>query len=222
MYEGKYRKLYDFLDGKEEKVAMLKLTVPEIEEILEFTLPESAFKYTSAWWANDPTHTQAGSWLEAGWKAYPQKDGKHIAFMRDKKKVYKLDQRLVDAAKELLKSRFPGQGGIATAMYNEDGDILTSVNFQPEWGGGGLCAETGALLEANKHDKKIHATVTVSRLTEKQPIVVVTPCGICQERLVHWGYEVQVAVPNSEDPTNWETKTLGEIQPYHWVKSFQS
>jgi cytidine deaminase len=220
MYEGKYSNLYDFLTGKEEKVAIVKLTVLDIEEVLGFKLPDAAFKYMTAWWANDPEHTQAGAWLDAGWKAYPQKDGKTIAFMRDKKKP-KLDQPLVDAAIELLKRRFPGKGGTASAMYTESGEILTSVNFQPEWGGGGLCAETGAMLEANNHLKKIVATVSVSRLSATDPIVIVAPCGICQERFFHWGYEVQIAVPQAGDGAKWEAKTLGELQPYHWVKSFQ-
>ena len=56
----------------------------------------------------------------------------------------KLDQTLVDAAVDLLDKRFPTAEGIAAAMYTDDGQILTSVVFQPEWGGGGLCAETGA------------------------------------------------------------------------------
>ena len=104
-------------------------------------------------------------------------------------------------------------------MYTDEGEILTSVNFQPEWGNG-LCAETGAMLEANNQAKKIVATVGVSRRSEHDPIVITTPCGICQERLFNWGYEVQVGVPNAENPIKWEVKTLGEIQPYHWVKAF--
>lgn len=132
-----------------------------------------------------------------------------------------LDQALVDAAKDLLKGRFPGQEGIAAAMYTQDGAVLTSVFFEPEWGGGGLCAETGALLEAVKLGKRVLASVCVSRLTEDSPIVVLTPCGICQERLFHWGETVEVAVPDPEDATKWRVKTLREVQPYHWVNAFR-
>ena len=132
-----------------------------------------------------------------------------------------LDQTLVDAAVELLNRRFPAMEGIAAAMYTEDGSILTGVFFQPEWGGGGLCAETGAICEAEKRNQKVTASVCVSRLSGSHPIVILTPCGICQERLFHWGDQVEVAVPDPADPTRWMGKTLREIQPYYWVNVFK-
>jgi cytidine deaminase len=132
-----------------------------------------------------------------------------------------LDQPLVDAAIALLEQRFPNAEGIASAMYTEEGDLLTSVFFEPEWGGGGLCAETGAILEATKLNKRITASVCVSRLSGDDPILLLTPCGICQERLFHWGPDVEVAVPTPNDPTQWIVKTLQEVQPYYWVNAFK-
>ena len=131
-----------------------------------------------------------------------------------------LDQKLVDAAIAQLEERFPGEEGIAAAMYTAGGQILTSVFFQPEWGGGGLCAETGALLEAHRLNQRVIAAVCVSRLSGENPIVILTPCGICQERLFHWGDEVEVAVPDQADPTKWVAKSLKEVQPYYWVNAF--
>jgi cytidine deaminase len=132
-----------------------------------------------------------------------------------------LNQTLVDAAIDLLKRRFPGAEGIAAAVYTQDGEILTSVMFQPEWGVGGLCAETGAILEAHKREQQITAVVCVSRLSGADPIVILTPCGMCQERLFHWGEQVEVAVPDPADPAKWLVKTLKEIQPYYWVNVFK-
>ncbi|WP_366918485.1 cytidine deaminase [Acaryochloris sp. IP29b_bin.148] len=134
----------------------------------------------------------------------------------------KLDQTLVNAAIALLEKRFPGAEGIAAAMYTEDGDILTSVFFEPEWGSAMLCAETGAICEAEKLGKRIVASVCVSRQTGDSPMVILTPCGICQERLFHWGQEVEVAVPTPSDATKWEVKTLKEVQPYYWVNAFKT
>jgi cytidine deaminase len=133
----------------------------------------------------------------------------------------RLDDHLVSAARELLETRFPGAEGIAAAMYTEDGTVLTSVFFEPEWGGGGLCAETGAMCEAEKLGKQVTASVCLSRLSGDQPIVVLTPCGICQERLFHWGESVEVAVPAPGDPAAWEARTLAEVQPYYWVNAFE-
>ena len=133
----------------------------------------------------------------------------------------RLDQALVDAARDLLERRFPGDEGIASAMYTEDGMVLTSVFFEPEWGGGGLCAETGAICEAEKLGMQVTASVCVSRLSGEHPIVVLTPCGICQERLFHWGGSVEVAVPAPGDPGSWQSRTLDEVQPYYWVNAFE-
>jgi cytidine deaminase len=132
----------------------------------------------------------------------------------------KLNQALYQAAVDLLCARFPGAGGLAAALYTADGSLLTSVVFQPEWGGGGLCAETGALLEAHKFNQQVTAILCVSRLEGDSPIVIATPCGICQERLFHWGADVEVAVPDPVDGRRWQAKPLREIQPYYWANVF--
>src|SRR3990172_2435211 len=133
----------------------------------------------------------------------------------------RLDQTLVEAAIELLESRFPKSEGIAAAVRTDDGLILTSVVFDPEWGGGGLCAETGAILEAHKLGKRVVAVACVSRLSRNAPIIVLTPCGICQERLFHWSGAVEIAIPDPNDPTKWVSKTLVEVQPYYWVNVYK-
>jgi cytidine deaminase len=132
-----------------------------------------------------------------------------------------LDQTLVTAAIDLLEARFPRREGIAAAMYTEDRQILTSVYFEPEWGSAMLCAEAGAVCEAEKLGKRIVATVCASRVDKDSPIRILTPCGICQERLFHWGQDVEVAVPSIDDPAGWSVKTLREVQPYYWVNAFQ-
>ena len=121
-------------------------------------------------------------------------------FVRDGGVQMQLDQDLVDAARELLERRFPGEEGIAVAMYTDDGDGLTGVFFEPEWGSGMLCAETGAICEAEKLGKRVTASVCVSRLSGEDPVLILTPCGICQERLFHWEADLKVAVPNPSDP----------------------
>ena len=133
----------------------------------------------------------------------------------------KMDQTLVEAAIELLETRFPESEGIAAAVRTDDGHVLTSVVFDPEWGGGGLCAETGAILEAHKLSKRVVAVACVSRLSGKDPIIILTPCGICQERLFHWSGTVEVAIPDPNDPRKWILKTLAEVQPYYWVNVYK-
>ena len=61
----KYRPLGDYLVKQHE--VTVSLTFQQIEQILGFALPPSAYTHR-AWWANSLSHPQAGSWLNVGWK----------------------------------------------------------------------------------------------------------------------------------------------------------
>jgi len=76
---GKYEKLYNALKASETKERVL--TFPEIESLLGFALPTSAYKYRP-WWANDFTHSQAKAWLNADWKVIHVNLGKSIKFSK--------------------------------------------------------------------------------------------------------------------------------------------
>jgi hypothetical protein len=68
---SKYDPLHYFLKMQKNNVIFLKFT--EIERILGFGLPASAFKYP-AWWANQSVerangnHSNAVAWISAGWE----------------------------------------------------------------------------------------------------------------------------------------------------------
>ena len=128
----------------------------------------------------------------------------------------KLDQALVEAAIAQALDRFPiGYAG-AAAIYTDTGEILTSVCFDTLNEAANLCHEAGAYCEANRRNLRVTASVCVSRSTPEDSFVILSPCGICQERLAVWGLDVEVAVPQRGDPTKWESKSLREVQPYYW------
>ena len=63
---GKYEPLEHFL--KKQRTKRWRVAFREIEAMLGFKLPQSAFKYP-AWWSNDETgHSHAKAWLDAGWR----------------------------------------------------------------------------------------------------------------------------------------------------------
>ena len=133
----------------------------------------------------------------------------------------KVDQKLYDAALVLLNQRYqPGELAGAVAMYTEEGEILTSTyNKQTN---AVLCYETGAICEAHKLNKKITATICLLRRTGSDKVLVISPCGICQERLYFWGVDVEVAIPDPLDPSKWQPKKLKEVQPYYWGKALET
>lgn len=128
----------------------------------------------------------------------------------------KLDQNLVNAAINQAIERFPGGYAGAAAVYTENGGILTSVCFDTHNESANLCHETGAYCEANRLNLRVMASVCVSRATPDDPFIILTPCGICQERLALWGGSVEVAVPDPENHSRWLMRTLDQIQPYYW------
>lgn len=63
---SKYEPLPQFLASAPGSVKRLSFT--EIERILGFKLPKSAYAH-EAWWSNNPTgHSHARAWLNAGWR----------------------------------------------------------------------------------------------------------------------------------------------------------
>jgi hypothetical protein len=66
---SKYDALYDFLEQIPPDARERKMTFAEVERVLGFKLPKSAYVYRQ-WWANPSSphqHPHAQSWLAAGW-----------------------------------------------------------------------------------------------------------------------------------------------------------
>ena len=65
----KYSLLLNHLRASGDEIIVLSFS--QVEQIVGFNLPESAYTYPP-WWANDVTHSQAIAWLDAGY--YSQAD----------------------------------------------------------------------------------------------------------------------------------------------------
>lgn len=63
---SKYEPLPQFL--RRLRAPLQRLSFREIERILGFKLPPSAYEY-EAWWSNNASgHSHARAWLDAGWQ----------------------------------------------------------------------------------------------------------------------------------------------------------
>lgn len=129
-----------------------------------------------------------------------------------------LEKKLYDSAVALIKEKYPSDWGGAAAMALEDGTILTSIAPEVIVASTELCIETGAILEAHKLGKKITHSICVVRDDEHSEFKVLSPCGVCQERLIYWGPNVKVAVSVPDKDVVF--KTLSEVQPYHWTAAY--
>ncbi|WP_080875249.1 cytidine deaminase [Oceanobacillus timonensis] len=131
-----------------------------------------------------------------------------------------VEQQLYQAAVDLIKKRYPSGWGGAAAMHTESGQVLTSVAPEVLNASTELCMETGAILEAHKLNTKITHSICVAREDETAAFLILTPCGVCQERLFYWGEEVKAAVTNANNELIF--KTLKELQPHHWYKAYEN
>ena len=76
---SKYDPLYQYL--KSTKQLNVTLTYKEVEEILGFNLPNSAYQH-QAWWDGASQHTQSKAWSTAFYTAKPNLKEKKVEFTR--------------------------------------------------------------------------------------------------------------------------------------------
>ncbi len=131
-------------------------------------------------------------------------------------------QQLVDAAISQALERFPRGDAGGAALLVDSGEILTSVCFESLNDSTHLCHEVGAICEAFRRNLTVVASVCVSRRSDDAAFVVLTACGVCQERLSNWGRDVHVGVPHPDDRSKWVSRSLREIQPYYWRDVFET
>lgn len=126
--------------------------------------------------------------------------------------------RLEIALIEFIKMRHQDKAfeGGAVALL-DDGELIFSTAIDPVNSGAGLCHETGNICRAYTEEKRVLASLCMGR-EEDGSFLVLSPCGICQERLFMWGPETIVGVPSVSDPQTSEWKRLSEVQPYFWAK----
>lgn len=125
-----------------------------------------------------------------------------------------MDTELYEAAKQLICQRYPTGWGGAAALATESGRILTSVAPDTKNDSLSLCMEVGACLEAHKLNERVTHSLCLCRESESSAFIILTACGICQERLSHWGGDVLIAVSNSDNKLLF--KPLRELMPFHW------
>ncbi|MFT8469573.1 MAG: hypothetical protein ABF661_01365 [Oenococcus sp.] len=58
------------------------------------------------------------------------------------------------------------------------------------------------------------------RENEKSAFQVLTPCGICQERLNFWGDQVLCAI-GIDKHNSVQYLPLKELQPHHWLNVYR-
>lgn len=133
------------------------------------------------------------------------------------------DQKLDETAaacKELISTRFPDdEDRGAAAMLLADGTILTgtapdAINPSVE-----VCHEIEPYCGAFRLGRPVVASICLHRQPGGRTIVL-SPCGVCRERLAVHGPQVLVAVAAPTDVTEIVWKPLKDVLPDYWMTAF--
>lgn len=126
----------------------------------------------------------------------------------------------VAACRSLIRERFADRDdGGAAAMLLDDGTILTGTSPDAVNASVELCHETEPYCAAFRLGRSIIASVCLYREPGGRTLVL-SPCGICRERLAVHGPNVLVAVADPEDPEAPIWKPLKEVLPAYWMTVF--
>ena len=129
----------------------------------------------------------------------------------------KADQKLYEAAVELIERRLPdAEWATAAALYLDDGSTATGVCLDNFNAAVGLCAEAGPVCHAYTTSRDVLASICVNRVRDRSIDLVLAPCGVCQERLALWGPDVEVGVADPEG-AGWSSRPLHELNPHYWA-----
>jgi cytidine deaminase len=126
----------------------------------------------------------------------------------------------VDACRSLIRDRFRDDDHRgAAAMLLDDGTIVTgtapdALNPSVE-----VCHETEPYCAAFRLGRSIVASVCLHRDPGGRTVVL-SPCGVCRERLAVHGPNVLVAVADTEDPAVVAWKPLKDVLPDYWMTAF--
>jgi hypothetical protein len=76
----KYIRLAAFLADQPAEIECIRMSVPEIEEVVGERLPANA--RLPSWWRNDERKMHSRAWLTAGWKVSQVKGDAEVEFVR--------------------------------------------------------------------------------------------------------------------------------------------
>ena len=126
----------------------------------------------------------------------------------------------VDACKQLIIERFPDESHRgAAAMLLGDGTILTGTSPDAINPSVEVCHEIEPYTAAFRLGQPVVASVCLHRMPGGD-FVVLSPCGVCRERLAVHGPDVLAGVADDADPGTVRWLPLRELLPHYWMTVF--
>jgi cytidine deaminase len=128
--------------------------------------------------------------------------------------------RTVDTCRSLIASRFADNDEHgAAAMLLDDGTVLVGTAPEAVNPSVQVCHEIEPFCAAHRLGRRIVASVCLHRRAGGR-IVVLSPCGVCRERLAVYGPGVLVAVAGPPDASSVVWRPLADVLPNYWMTAF--
>jgi cytidine deaminase len=105
----------------------------------------------------------------------------------------------------------------ATALRLVSGEILTHCAPEAQNNVVSIYMEVGAILAAHQKKERVTHCISVARNNSQADYKIMSPSGICQERLAFWGGNVKVAISNPENRLKFQT--IKELMPFKWFEA---
>lgn len=148
-----------------------------------------------------------------------------ISSLINKKRMKSMEMTdiLYETIVEEIKNHYPKGWGGAAGVILDTGEILTSISPSFENAASTVCMELGAYIESARQKKNITHSLCLMREDENSSFQVLTPCGICQERLRLWGPSVLCGViGNASNSKKVRYVNLSQLQPFYWGDAYNS
>ena len=154
---GMYDPLTRYLSKQSE--GSCTLTFSEVEDIIRARLPRSArsTRSSASWWGNDKTHTQAVSWLRAGWKT----DGKPD--------LHTEQVRFVRSDNEVRSAPSGANGNSQVIVRNLDPDVVTALKRKARQNGTSLERELRMILTRAARPERAELIAEADRIRAMTP-----------------------------------------------------
>lgn len=104
-------------------------------------------------------------------------------------------------------------------MLVDDGSVLTGTSPNFLNSSTDVCHEIEPYAAAFRLNRRIRASLCLHRMPDGT-FVVLSPCGVCRERLAVHGPDVKLGVPRDGEPSEIQWVSLREALPHYWLSVF--
>ena len=129
-------------------------------------------------------------------------------------------EKIVQVAIQFLDDRFPEKNDVVISVFfTQDDKYLFGVHNEWSTDSTSLCAETWPICTCHLDNQTPKCIITLYRKNIHTSPIIITPCWVCQERLICLSDKIKIIYSPDWKIENSSVLQLLDLQPYHWKKN---